>query len=483
MLWTRKDIEESLSGLFPEFLNDNNPEWGAQGVSFNTRTLKAGDLYVALHGENQDGHDFVGQAFAKGAAAVLVDHAVALDSPGDHPGLQIIVKDTLQALTELGRFARVRTKATIIAVTGSVGKTTTKELLRHILGAFGETFASPASYNNHWGVPVSLACMPLDAQYGVFEVGMNHPGEIAPLAQLVQPHIGIITAIAEAHIGYMGSRLAIAEEKSDLFTARPAPGLAILNHDDLEFTLMEARAKSAGVSKTVSFGKTDGAAIRLKAYKPDPTGLHGKASVGIGRYEMAYDLPQPGEHIAMNSLIGLAVGEALGLSQQELVQQLETLPAIEGRGKRHQVRIGDKEILLIDDAFNANLASMQSGLRVLGSIPLPPGGRRLAILGEMFELGEQAVPHHNQLMQFALAQPLDLIFCVGGEVMKNAFFDTVPSDKAGGYFEEAGSLADLIKQDLQTGDILYIKGSKKSQVSKIVDALLALDENPKGEKA
>lgn len=462
-LWTNQEIATALT------LPEESLSWKATGVSIDTRTLNPGDLYIAIHGDTHDGHAFVADAFEKGAVAAIVDHLVAADSRFP----QIIVGDTLGALSKLGTFARRRTKATIIAVTGSVGKTSTKELLRHVLGAFGTTFASPASYNNHWGVPLSLATMPRDAIYGIFEMGMNHRGEITPLTSLARPHIGVITAIADAHIGFMQSRQVIAEEKSDIFSSSPVPSLAIINQDCPEFELMRDRAVAFGVSKIIGFGKSQNADVRLVDYRPNPTGLKGIIAVNLADQKVKCTLPQPGEHVAMNSLIALALGEVLGLDQRRLVAQLETLPAIEGRGKQHRIPIMGGEILLIDDAYNANLTSMQAGLSVLAAMPIPSRGRRLAILGEMLELGSEAESQHQQLMSTVLSHPIDLVFAVGGAVVKTVFERNIPTEKVGGYASTVETLMPMVINTLCPGDIVFIKGSKGSRVSKIVDTLVA----------
>jgi UDP-N-acetylmuramoyl-tripeptide--D-alanyl-D-alanine ligase len=468
-LWTNQEIAASLD------LPDESLKWNATGVSIDTRTLKPGDLYIAIKGEVHDGHAFVDEAFKKGAVAAIVDHPVVKDT--QFP--QIIVPDTLKALTQLGIFARKRTKATIIAVTGSVGKTSTKELLRHVLGAAGNTHASPASYNNHWGVPLSLASMPRDTKYGIFEIGMNHRGEIAPLVSVARPHIGVITALADAHIGFMQSRQVIAEEKSDIFSAAPVPVLAIINQDMPEFDLIRDRIQGFGVSQIIGFGKTQQAAVRLVDYQVDSTGLKGNVTAQVGSQKLTYTLPLAGEHVAMNSLISLAVGEALGLDQRKLLAQLETLPAVQGRGKHHRLSITGGEILLIDDAYNANLTSMQAGLSTLAAIPASKG-RRLVVLGEMLELGDKALSQHQQLMTEVLSHSIDLVFAAGGSIVETVYKEFIPSDKAGGYANNADSLTPMVLGALRPGDIVFIKGSKGSRVSKIVDALVAQNNHTDG---
>ena len=336
----------------------------------------------------------------------------------------------------------------------------------------GGTYASPASYNNHWGVPLSLASMPRDTIYGVFEMGMNHQERLRPLATMARPHIGVITALADAHIGYMQSRQIIAEEKSDIFSAAPAPVLAIINRDMGEFDLIQKRLSTFGVSQIIGFGKTQEAAVRLVSYEPDRTGLKGIVTVHVGGRNVHYTLAVPGEHLAMNSLISLALGEALGLDQQQVIKQLETLPSVKGRGKHHRIPIADGEILLIDDAYNANLTSMQAGLLALVAIPIPSPGRRLVVLGEMLELGDKAIDHHQQLMEAVLSHSVDLVFASGGTIVEAAYKECIPMEKAGGYANNADTLTPMVIEALRPGDIVFIKGSKGSRVSKIVDALV-----------
>jgi UDP-N-acetylmuramoyl-tripeptide--D-alanyl-D-alanine ligase len=462
-LWTNQEVLAAL-GLPEESLT-----WSATGVSIDTRTLNPGDLYIAIKGDTHDGHTFVEEAFNKGAVAAIVNSRINSDQKNH----QIIVADTLQALSQLGKFARQRTKATIIAVTGSVGKTSTKELLRHVLSAAGKTYASPASYNNHWGVPLSLASMPRDAVFGVFEMGMNHRGELAPLATIVRPHIGIITALADAHIGHMQSRQVIAEEKADIFSAAPPPTLGIINQDMAEFDFIKKRLEAFGVSRVIGFGKAQNAAIRLTNYQSKASGLKGIIIAQVAGQSVSYTLPVPGEHLAINSLISLALGEALGLDQQLLIKQLETLPAVKGRGKYHRIAIREGEILLIDDAYNANLTSMQAGLATMAAIPVPSPGRRVVVLGEMLELGDKAIDHHRQLMEEVLSHSVDLVFATGGPVVESVYNEHIPTDKAGGYAKNADVLTPIVINALSSGDIVFIKGSKGSKVSKVVDALLS----------
>jgi UDP-N-acetylmuramoyl-tripeptide--D-alanyl-D-alanine ligase len=468
-LWSSQEVRDALN---QEMLFN----WQASGISIDSRTLKAGDLYIAIRGSAHDGHRFVEEAFAKGAVAAVVENSFVLKTAFPLIG----VENTLAALTQLGTYARTRSSATVIAVTGSVGKTGVKELFCHILQAFGYAYASPASYNNHWGVPLSLANMPRNTLYGIFEAGMNAPGEISPLADMIRPHIAIITTIAEAHIGTMGSREAIAREKAAIFSGKPIPGLVILNKDDPEFVLLHDNAIKNGISKIISFGKSRDANVALKNYQADITGLNGKVTACIKGHDVDYTLPRAGEHMAVNSLAGLAVGDALGLDQKKIITQMETLPVLQSRGEVHKISILTGHFWLIDDAFNANLASMQAGINTLLQMPVSLGGRRIAVLGEMLELGNLAGSHHDQLMN--MVQPFDMVFAVGGETIATAFAKVSANDifsrQGGGYFPHANDVIPILVKHLRPNDIVFVKGSKKSLVSQVVNALVNLDPSP-----
>lgn len=459
-LWTSEEVAQALGVI--------SRSWEATGISIDTRTLKPGDLYIALRGDVHDGHAFVEQAFLKGAVAAIVD--CAIEKCATYP--QIVVKDTLKALNQLASFARQRTKAILIAVTGSVGKTTTKEMLNHTLQKFAPTFASPASYNNHWGVPLSLASMPRETIYGVFEVGMNHRGEIAPLVALIQPHMSVVTTVAEAHIGLMASRMEIAEEKAEIFSSLPSAALGVIHQDIPEFDIIRKYAFRQGISKIIGFGKSPESDIQLLDYKTDSSASKGQVTILLRGNKISYSLSQPGEHIALNSLIVLSVGEALGLDQKKLIAQLETFSALAGRGKRHMISLKGGEVLLIDNAYNANLTSMQAGLAVFGNIPVQKERHRFVVLGEMLELGDQAQEHHHQLMQEVRKYSIHKVFVAGSSVISDALQNVIPEENIGGYAQDAETLIPQIDKILQPGDVIFVKGSKGSRVSKIVDYFL-----------
>lgn len=459
-LWTEQETHDAL-GL-P--LNTQKG-WNASGISIDTRTLQPGDLYVAIKGESLDGHDFVADALKKGAVAAVVEQGKL---PTDD--LSLVVPDTLKALEQLGRFARGRTQAKVVCLTGSAGKTTTKEMVRHVLEAFGKTSFSQASYNNQWGVPLSLAQMPKDAQYGVFEMGTNHKGEIAPLSLLSQPDIAIITTIAEAHIGLMGSIDAIAEEKSEIFRGIKPGGLAILPKDSPYYDYLAERAKSMGVAKIISFGKHSEAMVQLIDYKFDPQEGISRIKARVFDCEISYTLLFKGEHLAIDSLIALGVAHSFNLDLQIACDCLSGVEPLKGRGVWHKISWRGGHFTLIDDAYNANLASMKAGLAVLASTPPQHKGRRVAVLGEMRELGHKSRDHHLEIAEELKGLGIDRVFVVGAEA--ECLFEALSPAVRGGYALKPETLFPLIESELVQGDVVLVKGSNGSKVSHVVDYLV-----------
>ncbi|MBI1954112.1 MAG: UDP-N-acetylmuramoyl-tripeptide--D-alanyl-D-alanine ligase [Proteobacteria bacterium] len=425
------------------------------GLSIDTRLLNPGDLFIALMSEKGDGHHYVEEAFKKGAVAALVSKPVALQNKNI-----LGVSDTLKALYQLAHYSRHRSKAKIIAVTGSAGKTTTKEFLRHCLSAFNSVSASLASYNNHLGVPLSLARMPADTHFGVFEVGMNHVGEIAPLSQLIQPDIAIITTVSEAHIGNMGSLETIAQEKADIFSGLNPKGTAIIPSDLSCIDILSAKAKHF-----VTFGKKDSSDIQLLHYKPIGTKGYVEASVFGKKY--VYECGLAGEHSALNSLIVLAVGHIAGLDFNRLLETFQTMEPLQGRGKRYILPYREGNVTLIDDAYNANPASMKAGLSLLFSAPLQKKGRYIAVLGDMLELGEMSHLYHQEIGQFLKKNGVYSVFACGS-AMSFCYEELLPSQK-GLWAKTPEELKEPLLKQLQPEDIILIKGSYGSRVSILVD--------------
>lgn len=464
MLWTSSDAVSATGGRVTR-------AWQADGVSIDTRTLQPGDLFVALK-DVRDGHDFVAAALEKGAAAALVSRVpdgVAPDAP------LLIVPDVLKALESLGAFARARTTARVVGVTGSVGKTSTKEMLRAILSGQGATHAAEASYNNHWGVPLTLARMPADARFAVIEIGMNHPGEIAPLARLARLDVAMITTVAPAHLEAFANVEAIAAEKASIFEGLVPGGTAVCNADLSTGAILAAKAGEVGAS-TVSFGTVEGADWRLVEARLGDAATVCRAT---RRGEpLLYKVSSPGRHFALNALGALAVAEALGADPMIAAHDLGRWVPPAGRGQRERIVLDIVEETyfdLIDDAFNANPASMAAALDVLiaarptDGIGRVGGGRRIAVLGDMLELGPTETALHAEIARHPGLAAVHLIYCVGPRM--RALHAALPRVQRGEWVETAPELAARVRSLIDAGDILLVKGSKGSKVSLVVDAL------------
>jgi UDP-N-acetylmuramoyl-tripeptide--D-alanyl-D-alanine ligase len=427
--------------------------FAVDGISIDTRTIQPGDLFVALR-DTRDGHDFVADAFAKGAAGAMVSR--------DIPGCSnlLLVDDTLAALTRLGEYSRARAAAKIIAVTGSVGKTTTKEMLRRTLSAFGPVHAASASFNNHIGVPLTLARLPRDAGYAVLEIGMNHPGEIAPLARLARPDVAIVTCVARSHIGLMGSEAAIAAEKADIFRGLAPAGTAILPRDSAYLQTLSAAVPTGAARLT--FGARDLAEARLIEADSDAAGCRVLANIS-GRI-VRFHLAASGAHMAMNAMAVLAACQALSLDVDKAAVALDGFEALPGRGARRRIALPDGAAWLLDESYNASGASMRAAFAVLGL----QDGRRVAVLGDMLELGDEAQDEHFAL-RAALCDAADAVFCCGE--MMGLLFDTLPTAKQAGYAPDAAALAPLVKAGLRDGDAVLVKGSFGSRMRDVIAVL------------
>lgn len=460
-LWLASEIGKALH-------SPTSDAWHADGVSIDSRTIEPGDLFVALKGERLDGHAFVAEALRKGAAAALVE-----ERPNDAPkgAPLVVVEDTTKALADLARAARGRTEARIVAVTGSVGKSGTKEMLKLALGSAGPTSASEGSLNNHIGVPLSLARLPRDAAFGVFEVGMNHPGEIRPLAQLLKPHVGVITTIAPVHLKAFDSIEAIADAKAELFDGMVWNGYAVLNRDNAQFARLERAARLCGIRRFVTFGAASESDVRLVNYAPDARG--GTLGVRAGGREFAYRLELAGRHWAENSLAVLAAAMALGVPLEPAAKALAALRAMKGRGGRHTIRLAGGDFELIDESYNASPASVRAALDVLGRAE----GRRLAVLGDMLELGPDAPRFHADLAGAVEAAGVACVFAAGP--LMGALYDALPESLRGGHAENSAALVPLVLDAIEPGDVVMVKGSAGSRMGVVVEALLALDNGDK----
>jgi len=435
------------------------------GLSIDTRTVRPGEAFFAIQGENRDGHDFVQAALQAGAGLAVVAESKRSAMPQDAPLL--VVPDVLAALNDLAGASRVRSSAKIVAVTGSVGKTGTKEALRLVLGRQGETHASAASYNNHWGVPLSLALLPSSAAYGVFEIGMNHAGEITPLTRLVRPQVALVTTIAPVHLEFFGSLDAIADAKAEIFSGVEPGGAAVINADIAQFARLRDAARAAGIGEIVSFGEREGADARLvKASLQAETSTVQARILGA---DVTYKLGAPGRHVVANSLGVLAAAELLGADLALAALALAELKPPAGRGERVTLDVPGGSVLLIDESYNANPTSMAAALALLGQVPARRLGRRIAVLGDMLELGPEGANLHAALSASVRASAVDLVFCAG-PLMKS-LWDALPSEHRGGYAETAAALEPLVLGAIHHDDAVMVKGSLGSRMGPIVKAL------------
>lgn len=457
-LWTSDEITGALS---PATIT---APFEASGVTFDSRAVGKGDLFVALPGETTDGHAFVAEALSRGAAAAVVSREV----PGAQ-GVLVRVEDTMKALVALGRAGRRRSKARVASVTGSVGKTSTKDALRAMLAAQAPTSASAASYNNHVGVPVSLARLPREAQYGVFEIGMNHPGEIEPLARQVEAHVGVITNVEPAHIGYMGSEEAIADEKACLFAGMRDGAVAVLNRDNRHYDRLVGHARRFGVTRIVGFGRAEAAEARLLACELHDSGSDVVASIHGRRID--YRLGAAGEHWVLNSLAALAVAEALGADVVKAAATLAEVKASPGRGARRELRFGSGTVELLDESYNANPASVRAMLAVLARTRPAPGGRRLLAMGDMRELGDGADAYHAALADAVAASGATQVFLCGPHMQ--ALWQRLAAAQKGVHRPDSAALAGEVAAALRAGDVIAVKGSLGSKMKNVVDAILA----------
>jgi UDP-N-acetylmuramoyl-tripeptide--D-alanyl-D-alanine ligase len=457
-LWTSAEAEAATLG-------HASAPFVATGLSIDTRTLKSGDLFVALKGDAGDGHEFVRAAFDAQASAALVSRA-CVEANG--PRLQ--VANTLRGLEDLARAARARTHAKILAVTGSAGKTTTKEMLRLACGALGITHASAASYNNHWGVPLSLAAMPREAQFGIFEIGMNHFGEIRTLAGFVKPHVALVTTIAPAHLEFFGSCEAIADAKSEIFESVVPGGAAVIPADSLYAERLQARAKQANVSRILSFGTTGDA--RMLSVGDMAEGMRVEAEI-LGR-EIHFRMHASGVHLASNAVGALLAVAALDGDVLNAAAALSDFSPLKGRGARTRLPFGGGSLELIDESYNANPGSMTAALDVLARTEPGAGGRRIAVLGDMLELGPDAPTLHAGIASDIERARIDLVFASGP--LMRALWDALPASRRGGYAENSGALAPKLLAALRASDVVLVKGSFGSRMSVIVDALQKRDE-------
>ncbi|RAU22908.1 UDP-N-acetylmuramoylalanyl-D-glutamyl-2, 6-diaminopimelate--D-alanyl-D-alanine ligase [Paramagnetospirillum kuznetsovii] len=454
-LWTSTEAAAAVAGT------PSGTMWEASGVSIDSRTVQPGDLFIALQGPNHDGHDHVAGALANGAACALV-HRLPAGVPDDAPLL--LVKDTTAALEDLAAAARARSTARIVAVTGSVGKTGTKEMLRLVLAEQGRTHASTGNLNNHLGAPLSLARMPRDARFGVFELGMNHAGELTPLSRLVRPHVATITTVEAVHMEFFGSTEAIADAKAEVFAGLEPGGIAVLPRDNRHFHRLAGAVKNSSIQ---SFGSHIEATARLMDAAVDPEATVVFAL--LGERALSYRIGIPGLHWAMNSLAVLLVAEALGADGDRAAKALAGMSAPKGRGERRRVAVPGGNAELIDESYNASPVSMRAAIATLASAKPAKGARRIAVMGDMLELGETGPALHASLAETIENWGIDTVF-TAGPLMRH-LRDALPDHRRGGHAESSDALAPLVRQAVRNGDVVMVKGSAGSKMGRVVQAL------------
>lgn len=452
-LWTREAAVAATGGQAPL-------PFVATGVSIDTRTLEPGDLFVAL-ADVRDGHDFVAQAMARGAAAALISKPEAAAGPA------LIVPDTLLALEQLGRAARDRA-ASRVAITGSVGKTTVKELTAAALAACGATHASVKSYNNHWGVPLTLARTPHNSRFGVFEIGMNHGGEIARLSPQVRPQVAAITMVAPVHIENFANVEGIADSKSEIFLGLAPGGTAVINGDNPHADRCAARAAMCD-ARVIRYGH---GAFDARVLQAAPDGAGQRVAYDVLGTQVALRLAEPGHHWTMNALAALTLAVLAGGDARTCAAALDGFGALEGRGAATSITVPGGAVTLFDEAYNANPASMAAAIATLGGRPV--AGRRIAALGDMLELGPDEGRYHAGVAADLDAANIDLVYCAGPR-MKH-LWDALPTSRKAGYAETAAELAPLVAASVKAGDAVMVKGSNGSRMRLVVEALKALGD-------
>jgi UDP-N-acetylmuramoyl-tripeptide--D-alanyl-D-alanine ligase len=456
-LWTGDDFLAATGGRTVGFMPA-----AISGISIDSRTIQPGDAFFAITGDKMDGHDYLKAAQDNRASVVVM--AESKFSRFSRIAPAVIVDDVLGALNRLAIAARKRSHAKVVAVTGSVGKTSTKEMLRLALAVEGEVHASAASFNNHWGVPLSLARLPADTPFAVFEIGMNHAGEIRPLTKMVRPHVAIVTNVEAVHLEHFASVNAIADAKAEIFEGlEPGGFFAVLNADNPHYERLAAAARKAGADVT-SFGTSRNADARLLMHSvlSDRTAI--TASV-LGK-DIAYKLGAPGSHFVMNSLAVLATARLADLDLKAAAAALADFKPPKGRGERHVLHVGGGRATLLDESYNANPASMRAAIELLGQTK---AGRRIAVLGDMLELGPLSDEMHRGLAELLAKAKVDLLFCAGPHM--RALYEAVPEARRGGWSELSSDLEPRVLDAIRPNDAVMIKGSLGSRMGPIVSAL------------
>lgn len=459
-LWEAAEAARATSGTV-------HGDWTATGVSIDSRTVKPGDLFIALSGERHDGHDFLQQAFAKGACAAMVSRIPF----GLDPDLPLLmVDDTFEALGDLARVARLRSNARFIGVTGSVGKTGTKEALRLALGSQAPAYATDGNLNNHIGLPLSMARLPKDVFFGIFEMGMNHAGEIAPLSKLVKPDVAIITNVHSVHLENFDDESGIADAKAEIFAGMMPRSTAILNADNPHFARLQAHAKTRGISNILSFGKSKGADAYILDAQMHAT-CSGVTAVVAGQ-RLVYSLSMAGEHWVQNSLAVLLAAHAARADLPTAARALSYLRPLQGRGSRSRVATPQGAFTLIDESYNASPVAMRAAFTTLDKTDPAPGGRRIAVLGDMLELGPEAEEMHAALSRDLVQAGIDTVHCAGP--LSASLFEALPLHMRGHYAPSSVALAPYVANEVKAGDVVLVKGSAGSRMKAVIEELTAL---------
>jgi len=457
ILWTEQELSSALKQSIRTSIN-------ATGISIDTRTLQPGDIFIAIHGAHVNSHAFVIEAFQKGAVAAIVSEPVCLEKR--YPVLY--VSDTLQALNDMAGYRRIHVNARYAAITGSVGKTSMKEMLAGALGHAGVVYSTAGNLNNHIGVPLSLVRMQKNTDFAIFEMGMNHAGEIRPLSKLVQPEVAVITTVDAVHLEFFDSVSAIADAKAEIFEGVSLGGTVLLPADNSFFNQLVIRTKQySAITRIVGFGTSDDLEVqaRLLDYEPDGSGSRIRAKI-FGK-TIAYRLALSGKHQALNSVAALAVVALWGQDIEKASCFFSAFAGAEGRGRRHYLTLkGKRHIELIDDSYNASPVSVKAALEVLSSAR----GRKIVVLGDMFELGEDAPGLHKDLLKFIIQAGIDRVFLAG--TYMHQLFQVLPDTIQAIHVESAGQLKESLVDTLQDGDTVLIKGSHGMKMYEVVRYLV-----------
>ncbi|MDH5558103.1 MAG: UDP-N-acetylmuramoyl-tripeptide--D-alanyl-D-alanine ligase [Alphaproteobacteria bacterium] len=469
-LWTAKDAAAATGGTA-------QGNWTVTGVSIDSRTVEPEDLFIAIRGPNTDGHLHVKDALVKGAAAAMVARDWA-DGAADDGMPLLIVADTDEGLNRLARAARDRGKARVVAITGSVGKTSTKEALAQVLSQQAPTTATVGNLNNQWGLPLSMARMPAESIYGVFELGMNHAGELTPLSKLLRPNVAIVTTVESVHLEFFESEEAIADAKGEIFAGMGADGAAVLNAENRHFERLKRLAKEVGIGRVFSFGATPGADFHLIDWRIEDGGNHVEADLAGRR--IRFRTGGAGRHWAMIGVSVLGVAWLLGADLDKAAAALaDTFPP-KGRGLRHRVRLPDGGIFtVIDESYNASPASMRASIAVLGATPVGAGARRIAVLGDMLELGKDSAILHAGLAPDLADAGVNMLFACGPDM--SGLVAAVPPGIDTLHAGTSDGLIGPLTEAVRDGDVVTVKGSLGSRMAPVVEALLALGADPRGQ--